>query len=263
MFPSRLNCGSNWGQRPDANTDRLRDVRVSLTSAAGVGGSEVAESIRVGVIDDHEAVRIGFVASASRDAKVNSPQLVVVGAAATVEGYLGSAPGGRHVVALDMSLGDGSLPGENVTKLVEAGHQVLVFTVGEDVEGLRDALANGAMGLARKSEPMSGTFEKLRRISAGETIDNQSLAAAIDSDTDFVEANLSTRERECLSYYAAGLGQQQVASRMNIAESSVKKFIDRVREKYAVAGRPAYTKIDLYRRAIEDGILPPVLPLRK
>ncbi|MBT2549603.1 hypothetical protein [Arthrobacter sp. ISL-65] len=50
---------------------------------------------------------------------------------------------------------------------------------------------------------------------------------------------------------------------MGVAESTVKKNIDRVREKYEAAGRPAGTKIDLYRRAVEDGILPPLLPLRK
>jgi hypothetical protein len=50
---------------------------------------------------------------------------------------------------------------------------------------------------------------------------------------------------------------------MNIAESTVKKNIDRIREKYEAAGRPANTKIDLYIRAVEDGILPPVLPLRR
>jgi hypothetical protein len=32
--------------------------------------------------------------------------------------------------------------------------------------------------------------------------------------------------------------------------------VRRIRQKYARAGRPAHTKIDLYKRAVEDGILP-------
>jgi hypothetical protein len=31
--------------------------------------------------------------------------------------------------------------------------------------------------------------------------------------------------------------------------------VKRIRYKYAMAGRPAHTKIDLYKRALEDGIL--------
>jgi two-component system response regulator DevR len=33
-------------------------------------------------------------------------------------------------------------------------------------------------------------------------------------------------------------------------------YIRRVRSKYERVGRPANTKIDLYKRALEDGILP-------
>jgi DNA-binding NarL/FixJ family response regulator len=221
------------------------------------------DTVRAGIIDDHEAVRIGFAASAARDARLNSPPVIVVGVAATVSEFLNSATGPGVSVALDMSLADGSRPGDNVERLVSAGHKVLVFTLGDNLASLQDALANGAMGVAHKSESMTQTFEKLRRVAAGETIASQELASAIDVDTEFVEAVLSERERECLGLYADGFGQFQVARRMGIAESTVKQNIDRVREKYAAAGRPAHTKIDLYRRAVEDGILPPLLPRRK
>jgi DNA-binding NarL/FixJ family response regulator len=222
-----------------------------------------ADTVRAGIIDDHEAVRIGFAASAVRDARLNSPPVTVVCVAATVSEFLQSASCQGISVALDMSLADGSRPGDNVSRLVAAGHRVLVFTLGDNLASLQDALANGAMGVAHKSEPMTETFAKLRRVAAGETIASQEMAAAIDVDTEFVGAVLSERERECLGLYADGFGQFQVARRMGIAESTVKQNIDRIREKYAAAGRPAYTKIDLYRRAVEDGILPPLLPRRK
>ena len=221
------------------------------------------ETVRAGIIDDHEAVRIGFAVSAARESGSKTPRVTVMGAAPTVDAFLGAGPGICDVVALDLSLADGSQPGDNVARLTEAGYKVLVFTLGDNVGQIQDALANGAMGVSLKSEPISETFAKLRRIATGDTIDSQELAAAIEVDTDFVEANLSDRERECIALYAAGLGQYQVARRMGIAESTVKKNIDRIREKYEAAGRPANTKIDLYRRAVEDGILPPLLPLRK
>lgn len=219
--------------------------------------------MRAGIIDDHEAVRVGFAVSANREAPGKTPHVAVIGTAPTVDAFLGAGAGICDVVALDLSLADGSRAGENVVRLTAAGYRVLVFTLGDNVPQIQDALANGAMGVSLKSEPISVTFAKLRRIAAGETIDSQELAAAIEVDIHFVEANLSDRERECIALYAAGLGQYQVARRMHIAESTVKKNIDRIREKYETAGRPATTKIDLYRRAVEDGILPPLLPLRK
>ena len=154
------------------------------------------EPVRAGIIDDHEAVRIGFAASAARDARLNSPPVTVMGAAPTVTAFLDAGRNICDVVALDMSLADGSRPGENVARLAAAGYRVLIFTLGDNVGYLQEALANGAMGVSLKSEPVAETFSKLRRIAAGATIASQELAAAIEVDTDFVEANLSDRERE-------------------------------------------------------------------
>ena len=38
--------------------------------------------------------------------------------------------------------------------------------------------------------------------------------------------------------------------------------VRRIRAKYAAASRPAPTKLDLYHRAVEDGIVPPVEPMQ-
>jgi len=43
-------------------------------------------------------------------------------------------------------------------------------------------------------------------------------------------------------------------------ENSAKEYLRRIRAKYGEAARPAPSKVDLLRRAIEDGIVPPILP---
>ncbi|MFJ7624450.1 DNA-binding response regulator, partial [Rhodococcus erythropolis] len=40
------------------------------------------------------------------------------------------------------------------------------------------------------------------------------------------------------------------------APQTVNDYLQRIRQKYAAAGRPAPTKTDLYKRAVEDGVLP-------
>jgi two-component system nitrate/nitrite response regulator NarL len=47
-----------------------------------------------------------------------------------------------------------------------------------------------------------------------------------------------------------------VARRLRIRPGTAKSYVDRVREKYDEAGRPARSKMELRDRAVEDGILP-------
>jgi hypothetical protein len=44
-----------------------------------------------------------------------------------------------------------------------------------------------------------------------------------------------------------------------VSVESVKTYLTRVRRRYAEAGRPASTRMELRQRAIEDGLLPPDL----
>ncbi len=46
-----------------------------------------------------------------------------------------------------------------------------------------------------------------------------------------------------------------MALQLGIAPSTAKEYLGRVRAKYVEVGRPAPTKVDLLRRAVEDGIL--------
>ena len=71
-------------------------------------------------------------------------------------------------------------------------------------------------------------------------------------------ANLGPREKQVLSLYAAGLEIPEVAHQLYITENSVKEYLKRIRVKYTQVNRPANNKLDLFRRAIEDGIIPPV-----
>ncbi|MBU4365458.1 MAG: DNA-binding response regulator, partial [Actinobacteria bacterium] len=57
-----------------------------------------------------------------------------------------------------------------------------------------------------------------------------------------------------------GFEVPEVAERLTITENSVKEYLKRIRVKYTNVNRPAASKLDLFRRAIEDGIVPPVEP---
>lgn len=208
------------------------------------------ERVRVAIVDDHEAVRLGFAGSCEQFA------FELVGSAGTVPELLQQIAGKDcEVVVTDLSLADGSLVSDNVQQLVEAGPAVLIFSIADKPSLMRSALRAGATAIVPKSHPMADLAEAIRLASQGVIINNPETSAMIDADQSFKEASLSAREREVLSLYASGMSLKQVAYQLQIKPSSAKEHIDRVRVKYAKLGREAATKVDLFRRAIEDGIL--------
>jgi DNA-binding NarL/FixJ family response regulator len=159
------------------------------------------------------------------------------------------------VAVLDLSLADGSSVEENVQNLLSRGLSVLVFSIADKAQLVRRALRAGAAALVPKSHSMTELVEAIRMVAAGMLVNNLQTTAAIESDQEFIKANLSPREQEVLSLYASGLALKQVAFSLKVTVSTAKEHIDRVRTKYANIGRPAVNKTELLLRAIEDGLI--------
>lgn len=208
---------------------------------------------RVALIDDHESVRLGLEAAIERAGK----ELVFSGA--TVGDYiswrLAESAAPADVVVLDLTLGDGTTVTDNVSNLVGDGSSVIIHSVADRPAAVREALAAGAAGIVSKSSPIGDVIAAVRTVARGELLDNVEWASAVDGDRAFADAQLSTREREVLRLYAAGLPLKMVADRLGVAYSTAKENITRVRVKYVEVGRPAPTKVDLLKRAMEDGIV--------
>lgn len=210
--------------------------------------------IRVALIDDHESVRLGLEAACTR---AGTTQVVFSGS--TVPAYLDwrsrtrAAP--PDVVVLDLTLGDGSTVTENVGRLVADGSPVLIHSVADRPAAVREALSAGATGVISKSSRTDDVMSAIGTIARGEPLENIEWANAVDGDRAFADAQLSARERDVLRLYAAGLPLKAVAERLGVAYSTAKENITRVRVKYVEVGRPAPTKVDLLRRAMEDGLV--------
>lgn len=211
---------------------------------------DIPERVRVAIVDDHEAVRIGF-ASMSE-----SEGLELVGNAPTVREAVSQINGRDcQVAVLDLSLADGSLVDENVRQLIACGCAVLICSIADRATLMRTALRAGAVAIVPKSQPMSYLVALVRLAAEGAILNNPETSAILDADVDFKDANLSPKERQVLSLYASGMSLKQVAAQLDVKQSSAKEHIDRVRVKYARLGREAHTKLDLYRLAIADGLI--------
>jgi two-component system, NarL family, uhpT operon response regulator UhpA len=210
-----------------------------------------APPVRIAVVDDHESVRVGLQA-AFTDAGFR-----FVLATATVSDFVAELGDDEvDVVVLDLSLGDGSSVTRNVKAVQATGAAVLVHSIADRVTSVREALAAGAAGVIPKSAAMATVITAARTVARGEALNNLEWASAIDADRDFARAQLGRREREILHLYASGLPLKLAAQQLGIGYSTAREYLDRIRVKYVELGRPAPTKVDLLRRAVEDGILP-------
>lgn len=207
-------------------------------------------AIRVAIVDDHEAVRLGFAGMCQQN------NFELAASASNVTALLSELEGQScDVVVTDLSLDDGSLVQENVERLVQTGSAVLVFSIADKPSLMRAALRAGAITIIPKSKPMADLVEAIRLAADGAILNTPETSAIIDADLPFKEAQLSAREREVLALYASGMALKQVAFQLQIKQSSAKEHIDRVRVKYAKLGREASTKVDLFKRALEDGVI--------
>ncbi|MEO8527631.1 MAG: LuxR C-terminal-related transcriptional regulator [Pseudolysinimonas sp.] len=204
----------------------------------------------VALVDDHEVIAL-----AVREAIAGVKNLRFDGVSPTVDHLLEHHPDAGMIV-LDLRLADGSSPIGNVERLVDHGAAVIAYTSGESPYLMRLVATTAILGIVRKSDPLGVLVDTLRRAAEGSAVMSTEWAAAIDSDPGLDDAALSEQEQQVLRLFATGLKAQSVAAAMGIAVPTVDDYVRRIRSKYARIGRSASTKIDLYKRAVEDGFLP-------
>lgn len=183
------------------------------------------------------------------------PGLDLVASADTVPALLAQQPR-LDLVLLDLRLADGSSPTANIEALHDAGFRVLVYTGAENPYLVRLAAKEGVLGIVRKSAPVDLVLAAIATAAEGVPVITTEWAAAVDADPELDAVDLSPRQQEVLSLYASGEKADRVARLTGLSTDTVNDYVGRIRAKYAAAGRPAGTKVDLYQRAVEDGLLP-------
>lgn len=212
--------------------------------------------IRVVAVDEHPLTLLG-IDHATRHAL---RPLRLVGAAHTVS-YLGLDPV-RHradVAVLGLRLLDGSSLTDNVTALRAAGAQVLVHTDGHHVTLMSEAVSAGARGIVFKHQPVEQFLAAVTAVGCGDSYLSVELAALLHSSRN-ARPRLTAREVEVLTLLYRGMVSKQVARQLDLAESTIKEHLKRIRGKYAALGRPVKTRIELLQRAVEDGYVDATVP---
>lgn len=225
-------------------------VMVPLMDAAVASSAASRTPYRVTLVDDHQLVGVALLSALSHQVSLR-----LDGSYPTVDALLHRQPS-PSLVLLDLRLSDGSSPADNVRRIRDAGGDVLVFTSAEDAYLVREALRADVLGVVRKSAPIEVVIHAIGRAAQGLPVVTSEWAHALENDPRSSDAGLSPQESRVLQLFADGQKSQAVADALHITVGTLEDYVRRIRSKYERAGRPAPTKIDLYKRAVEDGLLP-------
>jgi two-component system, NarL family, nitrate/nitrite response regulator NarL len=205
---------------------------------------------RIGLVDDHPLVSVAV------EQLLDAAEGVIwAGASPTVDALLSDHPD-VDVAVLDLRLADGTTPHDNVARLRDNGLKVLIFTSGEHPELLRSAARAGALGIVLKSESPDIILGAIRSVARDEPVVTRQWAAAIDADPNLPAIDLSPQLQRILTRYASGETAAAIAAALGISSDTVNDYLQRIRLKYAEAGRPTRSKLDFMKRAMEDGFVP-------
>ena len=199
--------------------------------------------VLVGVVDDHDLLVAGVRALCSAS---QSPAQFAAGAR-TVRDLLHAHPR-LDVVLLDVRLDDGSSTEENVRQLTQLGMHVILHADRSHREAVPILSRTAAQGLVWKNDSPRDLLRAVVGVAQGERWCPPDAQHSVD---------LTHRETEVLKLYATGLKYAETAAALQppISVESVKTYLTRVRKRYEAAGRPASTRLELRRRALEDGLL--------
>jgi DNA-binding NarL/FixJ family response regulator len=201
--------------------------------------------IRVLLVDDHPMIRSGLRAMLETD-----PAVVVVGEAGDGDEAVVSARRLRPDVALvdvRMPVRDGIDATRRIT--AEGLAAVVVLTTFDLDEYVFGAIRAGAAGFLLKSTDARTLLEAVHRVAAGEGMLSPAVtrrvleAVALDVPASTAPpaaapfAELTPRERNVLGCLAEGLGNQAIAARLVITETTAKSHVSRVLMKLGCSSR--------------------------
>ena len=217
----------------------------------------MSRSIRVFLADDQALVRSGF-----RMLIESEDDLVVVGkasdGAATVRALV-AQPADVVLMDIRMPVMDGV---EATRQIVQAGlgTKVLVLTTFDLDEYVFAALKAGASGFMLKDARPADLLNAIRTVAAGEAVMAPSVTRRLldhvvptlpaSPEADHRLDVLTDREREVLIEIAAGATNSEIATRLYMAEGTVKTHIGRLLAKLHIRDR-----VGLVLLAYETGLV--------
>lgn len=196
------------------------------------------KKFKIILADDHSILRTGLKMLLN-----NEPDFTVIGEAADGQQALDLlARETADVLILDLAMPHmGGL--ECIKEIKQRGYpvRILVLTMYEDEQYLKEAMLAGALGYVEKQAVDTELFEAIRTLAKGRRYLNpdktQALISSLLTDAPKTEESndpytlLSHREREVLKHMVRGYSMSQIAKTLCISVKTVDTYKTRMMEK--------------------------------
>jgi DNA-binding NarL/FixJ family response regulator len=233
---------------PASSAGRVGTGRSSAESRRGTGAS-------VAVIDVNDAIHMAVRLWSSQAV----PPIQYVGGFSSVDLFLGAYPSGVErdlsCVIFDAGLPDRRIDSAGIDRIVLAHHRLIVYTQVVTDEIVLSSLERGVLTYLVKSEGRQHLTNAIHASRTNSPYIGPRMQAALENDTPRRRPNFTEREKEVLVAWCRVETKEAVGRELSIAPTTVRTYLQRIRAKYAGAGRPAPTKAALVVRAIQDGIV--------
>jgi two-component system, NarL family, response regulator NreC len=209
--------------------------------------------LRVVLAEDHGVVREGLKRLIDAEGDME-----VVGEAAQTDAILDVVKQSKpDMVLLDVTMpGGDSLAEIRRLKRARPGLRVIVLTMHEEGNVVRQAVVAGADGYVVKRVPAADLLEAMRAVIDGRlridvTVGDGDLRVLLEDRAEpSAIGRLSRREREVLRLIASGCTNQEAAEVLGVSVKTAESYRARLARKLGAGGRT-----DLVRIALEAGLL--------
>lgn len=192
----------------------------------------MSETIRILIVDDHLALRIGLAAMVSA-----KPHLQVVAEAADNASAIAACD--QHqpdVVLMDLRIpGGGGVDATLAIRQRWPATRVLIVTTFDGDEDIHRAIAAGASGYLLKGLSSAELVAAVEAVHRGKTVMPPHVAALFRERV--LRKDLSPRELEVLRLIVDGRSNKEIAQQLQIGEESVKTHSKSLFQKLGVADR--------------------------
>jgi DNA-binding NarL/FixJ family response regulator len=190
---------------------------------------QVAERVRVGVVDDHPAI----VEAISR-AVDTADDLILVGTGRSLADAI-DLLARVDVLVCDVQL-DGHAEGlrlPDVARGVSGRPAVLLLSGFGHTSVIRTAIDAGASGYLDKSSEVTAIIDAIRTVAAGGTVFRAAHLEAVRS----APRRPSERELTVIEGVAAGATNAELAGRLGISEKTIESHLHRLFDRYGTLSR--------------------------
>ncbi|ULP36301.1 DNA-binding response regulator [Mycolicibacterium rufum] len=211
-------------------------------------------AITIAIVDDERVVHAGVGAWLTG----TQPAMEVVAGFADTAGFIARYPSATpelDVTLFALQFAVGGPRFDVLRQICEAGHRVVVYSYLSSAEVILTSLDAGAMSYIGKFEGGTHLLAAICAAAQGRRYVGAAMDHALRISAATGRPRLTGREKELLCAWIQMGSKHLVADRQFVETSTVRGHLERIRAKYADAGRPAATKAALTARAIQDGLL--------